>query len=137
MSVDTRAGVSEALAALERAGRSLAAGALPEPALSELVAASAHGAGAELAALWLAARDGLEARAVWAVSAAHAAELEGMRVESREGAEQLVRGRLDGDVSVRCRCRSTWRERTACSCSRAAAPPSTRRRSRSRGSRRS
>jgi serine phosphatase RsbU (regulator of sigma subunit) len=99
--VDTRAGVSDALAALERAGRSLAAGALPEPALSELVAASAYAAGAELAALWLATRDGLEARAVWAVSAARAAELEAMRVESREEAERLTRGRLDGDTSVR------------------------------------
>ena len=100
-SVDTRAGVSDALAALERASRSLAAGALPEPALSELVAASAHGAGAELAALWVEANDSLEARAVWSASTVHAAELEGMRVESREAAEQLVGGRLERDASVR------------------------------------
>jgi serine phosphatase RsbU (regulator of sigma subunit) len=101
MSVDTRAGVSEALAALARATRSLASGAPPEPALAELVAAAAHGAGAELAALWLSGRGGLAVRAVWAALGTHAAELEGMRADSREEAERLVRGRLDGDAVVR------------------------------------
>jgi serine phosphatase RsbU (regulator of sigma subunit) len=100
MSVEARDGVSEALAALARAGRALGAGGPAEAALGELVAASGRGAGAELAALWLPGREGLEARAVWAASAADAAELEGMRVDSRPDAQRLVRAQVDEPASV-------------------------------------
>ena len=87
--------VSEALAGLSRASRSLASGAQLEPILGEIVEAAAQGAGAELAAIWLPGPDGtLVGQAVWASSRALAAEVEELRAESVEAASLVVRARL-------------------------------------------
>jgi len=99
--IETRADLSEALSAFSRAGRALAGGAALEPILSDLVQAAAHGAGAEIAALWLPARGGtLVARAVWASSGSLAAELEGRRTESVETAATLVSARFEGEIAT-------------------------------------
>src|SRR5688500_14700484 len=91
----TRADLGEALAALSRASRDLYAGTRLDPVLAELAEAAALGSGAEVAAVWLPQRGALSARAVWAVSAALAAELEGRTAASIEAAAELVRQRLD------------------------------------------
>ncbi len=98
MAVDNRADVSEALAALSRAGRSLAVGASLDPILAELADAAARAAGADLAAVWLPDRDGtLVARAVQATSGARVAELEGAREGSAQSARELLRARVEGE----------------------------------------
>jgi serine phosphatase RsbU (regulator of sigma subunit) len=87
--------VAEALAGLSRASRSLTSGAQLEPILGEIVEAAAHGAGAEIAAIWLPAQDGmLVGQAVWTSSRALAAEIEELRADSVESAAQIVRDRL-------------------------------------------
>lgn len=94
----TRTGpdVGEALAALAGVARALAGGAPLEPTLAELVAAAAAGTGAEVAVLWLPDHTGeLAARAVWSTSAGLAAELDGRRERSVDGAAEVVRDRLD------------------------------------------
>ncbi len=99
--IETRADVSEALAAFSRAGRALTRGAALEPILSDLVQAAAQGTGAEIAAIWLPARGGtLVARAVWASSGSLAAELEGRRTESVETAATLVSMRFEGEIAT-------------------------------------
>jgi len=99
--IETRALVTEALAAFSRAGRALANGAALEPILSDLVKAAAHGTGAEIAAIWLPARDGtLVARAVWASSGSLAAEVEGRRAESAETAATLVSTCFEGEAAT-------------------------------------
>ncbi|HEX4930202.1 MAG TPA: hypothetical protein VFV62_05775, partial [Gaiellaceae bacterium] len=99
--IETRTDVSEALAAFSRATRSLSGGVALEPLLGELVAAAAHGTGAELVAVWLPDRAGaLLARAVWAASGSLAAELEGQRTESVETAATLVSARFEGEVAT-------------------------------------
>ncbi len=98
MAIENRADISEALAALSRAGRSLADGASLDPILAELVDAAAQGTGADLAAVWLPDRDRiLVARAVQATSGAHVAELEGARADSMRTARKLLRARLEGE----------------------------------------
>ena len=88
--------MTDALALLTHASRSLAGGAPIAQTLAELAEAAAQGAGAEVAVVWLPERDGaLVARSVWSASAGLTAELEGLRVESLAGAAALVRGRLD------------------------------------------
>ena len=97
----TRPDVGEALAALSRASRSLAAGAPVESTLAELAAAAALGTGADVAVLWLPERAGsLAARSVWSASAGLAAEIEGLRVETVEGAAELVRSRVGETAEV-------------------------------------
>ena len=101
--IDSRASsdVAEALGALSRSARSLATGAPVARTLAELAEAAARGTGADVAVLWLPEREGaLSARAVWSVSAGLAAEVEGLRVGSLEGAAALVRARLDDDAEV-------------------------------------
>ncbi len=96
--IGTRANadVADALALLTRASRSLAGGAPIAQTLAELAEAAAHGAGADVAVVWLPERDGaFVARSVWSVSAGLTAELEGLRVQSLKGAAALVRGRVD------------------------------------------
>ena len=88
--------VAEALAVLERAVRSLAAGAPIEQTFAALAEAAAQGSGAEVAVLWLPEPDrSLVARSVWSTSAGLAAEIEGLRVESLARAAAVVRARLD------------------------------------------
>ena len=88
--------VTEALAVLERAARSLAAGAPVEQTFAVLGEAAARGAGADVAVLWLPEpHGGLVARSVWSVSAGLAAEIEGLRVDSLDRAATVVRARLD------------------------------------------
>ena len=88
--------VAEALAVLQRAAHSLAAGAPVEQTFAELAEAAAQGAGADVAVLWLPEPDGgLVARSVWSASAGLAAEIEGLRVESLGRAATVVRARLD------------------------------------------
>lgn len=95
----TGSDVGEALAGLARASRSLSAGAPLESTLAGLTSAAAQGTGADVAILWLPERGGsLGARAVWAASAGLAAELEGLRVRTIEGAAELLEARL-GDGS--------------------------------------
>jgi serine phosphatase RsbU (regulator of sigma subunit) len=97
--IDSRVDVSEALAALSRAGRALGEGAALEPILAEVADAAVHGTGAEIAVVWLPERDGsLVARLVRASSSALAAELEGLRAASAETAVELVRARLSPDA---------------------------------------
>jgi serine phosphatase RsbU (regulator of sigma subunit) len=91
----TRADLGEALAALSRASRELDSGTRLDPVLSELAEAAALGAGAEVAGFWLPQRGHLNARAVWAVSATLAAELEGRTAGSVDAAAELVQQRLD------------------------------------------
>ncbi len=91
--------VAEALAVLARAARALAAGAPVEQALADLAHAAARGTGAEVAVIWLPEGDGaFAARSVSSASAGLAAEVEGLRAESLEGAATIVRARLDGSV---------------------------------------
>ncbi len=93
--------VADALGALARSARSLATGAPVGRTLAELAEAAARGTGAEVAVLWLPEREGaLSARAVWSVSAGLAAEVEGLRVESLDGAAALVRARIDDGADV-------------------------------------
>ena len=97
--IDTRADVSEALAALSRASRALVEGAALDPILAELAEAAIHGTGAEIAVVWLPDRAGsLVARLVRASSSALAAEIEGLRADSIETAAELVRALLDADA---------------------------------------
>jgi serine phosphatase RsbU (regulator of sigma subunit) len=94
--VVTSIDVSQALDALARSVRTLATGAPAGQILAELAEAAARGTAAEVAVLWLPARDGaLTARAVWASSAGLAAELEGLSVDSVEDAAELAANRLD------------------------------------------
>jgi serine phosphatase RsbU (regulator of sigma subunit) len=98
--IGTRADLAEALAGLSRVGRSLDRGAELEPILADIAEAAAQGAGAELVVVWLPDRtDGLVARAVWAVSGAIAAELEGQQAASLQAAATATRERLDGDAA--------------------------------------
>ena len=83
-----------------RARRSLAGGAPLEQTLAELTEAAARGTGADVAVLWLPDGDGVAARSVWSGSAGLAAEVEGLRVGSLEGAAALVRARLDENAEV-------------------------------------
>jgi serine phosphatase RsbU (regulator of sigma subunit) len=88
--------VTEGLAMLERATRSLAAGAPIELTFAALAEAAAQGSGADVAVLWLPEPDGcLVARSVWSASAGLAAEIEGLRAESLARAAAVVRARLD------------------------------------------
>ncbi|HUP33704.1 MAG TPA: SpoIIE family protein phosphatase [Gaiellaceae bacterium] len=97
----TRPDVGEALAALSRVARALAAGAPLESTLAELVAAAARGTAADVVVLWLPEQEGgLAARAVWSTSAGLAAEVEGLREASVGTAAELVRGRLDPDAEA-------------------------------------
>ena len=84
---------------LARAARALAESAPVEQALADLADAAARGAGAEVAVIWLPEGDGVfAARAVSSASAGLAAEVEGLRAESFEGAATIVRARLGGSV---------------------------------------
>jgi serine phosphatase RsbU (regulator of sigma subunit) len=97
--IDTRVDVSDALAALSRASRALADGGPLDSILAQIAEAAVHGAGAEIAVVWLPERDGsLVARLVRASSSAIAAEIEGLRAGSVETAVELVRGLLDTDA---------------------------------------
>ena len=99
--IQTRTDVSESLAAVSRATRSLARGAALEPLLAELAEAVAPGTGAEIAAIWLPDRSGaLVARAVRATSAALAAELEGRRAESVHTTADFASARLEGEIGI-------------------------------------
>jgi serine phosphatase RsbU (regulator of sigma subunit)/putative methionine-R-sulfoxide reductase with GAF domain len=94
--IDSRADVSEALAALSRASHALAEGAALDPILAQLAEAAIHGSGAEIAVVWLPERGGsFVARLVRASSSALAAQIEGLRAESVETAAELVRTLLD------------------------------------------
>jgi serine phosphatase RsbU (regulator of sigma subunit) len=94
--IDSRADVSEALAALSRASHALAEGAALDSILAQLAEAAIHGSGAEIAVVWLPERGGsFVARLVRASSSALAAQIEGLRAESVEAAAELVRTRLD------------------------------------------
>lgn len=95
----TRADLPDALGGLARVGRLLDRGAELDPILTDIAAAAAQGTGAELAAIWLPIADGLVARAVWAMSGAVAAELEGLHAESAEAAAELTVERLDPDAA--------------------------------------
>jgi serine phosphatase RsbU (regulator of sigma subunit)/putative methionine-R-sulfoxide reductase with GAF domain len=100
-SIETRTDVSEALAALSRAGKALAGGAPLEPILGELIEAAARGTGADIGVVWLpAAGEILVARAVWASSGSLAAELEGRRTESVDTAATLVSAHFEGEVTT-------------------------------------
>jgi serine phosphatase RsbU (regulator of sigma subunit) len=93
--------VSAALDALARSARSLATEAPAELTFDGLAEAAAMGTAAELAVVWLPERDGaLTARAVWAVSAGLAAEVDGLSVEPPDGPEQLVADRLDESAQL-------------------------------------
>src|SRR6185503_981818 len=97
--IDTRVDVSEALAALSRASRSLAYGGALDPILAQVTEAAVHGTGAEIAVVWLPERNGsLVARLVRASSSALAAEIEGLQAKSVEAGMELVRGLLDTDA---------------------------------------
>jgi serine phosphatase RsbU (regulator of sigma subunit) len=94
--IDSRADVSEALAALSRASHALAEGAALDPILAQLAEAAIHGSGAEIAVVWLPEHSGsFVARLVRASSSALAAEIEGLSAESIETAAEHVRGLLD------------------------------------------
>ena len=97
----TGADVTEAIAALARASRSLASGDRLGPSLAGLVEAAAHGTGSEIVAVWLPERDGsLVVRSVWAGSASLAAELDGLRAVTVEEGIENVRGRLEDGAEV-------------------------------------
>jgi serine phosphatase RsbU (regulator of sigma subunit) len=99
--IETRTDLSVALAAFSRAGRLLTLDAELEPILAELVEAAARGTGSELAAVWLPDRSGaFVARAVWASSGSLAAQLDGRRAETLEGAAALVGAHFEGDVET-------------------------------------
>ena len=99
--IETRTDVSEALAAFSRVGRALSTGVALEPVLNALAEAAGHGTGAEIAAVWLPARNGvLVARAVWSASGSLAAELEGRRTDSVETAATLMDARFEGEVET-------------------------------------
>jgi serine phosphatase RsbU (regulator of sigma subunit) len=88
--------VAEALAALARAVSSLAGDAPIEQTLAELAEAAVRGTGAEVAVVWLPEReDALVARSVASTSAGLAAEIEGLRAVSLEGAAAIVQARLE------------------------------------------
>jgi serine phosphatase RsbU (regulator of sigma subunit) len=91
----TRADVGAALDALARASRGLDTGRRVDSVLAELAEAAALGSGAEVASAWLPRKGRVDARAVWAASAALAAELEGRTAASLEAAADLLRQRLD------------------------------------------
>ena len=91
----TRQDVGEALAALSRASRRLGEGAALDAVLADVTAAAALGSGADLATVWLPRGGGVAAHAVWAASAALAAELEGRTAASVEAAAALTRRRVD------------------------------------------
>ena len=99
--IDTRVDVSEALAALSRAGRALADGGTLDSILAQVAEAAVRGTGAEIAVLWLPERGGLlVARLVRASSSALAAEIEGLRARSLEAAMESVRALVDADAVV-------------------------------------
>jgi serine phosphatase RsbU (regulator of sigma subunit) len=100
--IGTRTGVdvTEALAGLSKASRSLTGGASLESILGEIVEAAARGAGADIAVIWLPEADGgLVGQAVWASTRALAAEIEELRADSVDSAARAVRARL-GDSAV-------------------------------------
>jgi serine phosphatase RsbU (regulator of sigma subunit) len=96
----TRQDLGEALAALARAGRDLAAGVALDPVLGELTRAAAVGADADVAVAWLPQGETLAARSVWAASSSLAAELEGLASPALDRAAELVRRRLGESATV-------------------------------------
>ena len=89
-------GPAGALAALADASRAIAAGGELQPALEAVLEAAAAAAGADLAVIWLRAGDRLAVRAVWAASAALAAEVDGLRAADGTTLE-LLRARIGTD----------------------------------------
>ncbi|MBA3347086.1 MAG: hypothetical protein H0T13_00845, partial [Actinobacteria bacterium] len=99
--VSVRPDPAEALVALAAAGRAIASGAELQDALGVVLQAAALATGAELVVVWLRDRDGLAARAVWATSAALAAEVEGLRVaDGSDDTRSLLRGRVGDDATT-------------------------------------
>jgi serine phosphatase RsbU (regulator of sigma subunit) len=95
-----RQDVGQALVALSRASRRLGGHGSLDEVLADVTEAAALGSGADVAILWLPRGGRLAAHAVWAVSAALAAELEGRTAPSADDAVDVTRRRVDPAAEV-------------------------------------